>query len=235
MKFYFNHLVPVIIAFLIINGCAHSPMKFQLATGTNQNDYQSAVKDCGGGDADGGYFLFGPLILLAPAVGIIEGVKSHNRGKLQDCMEARGFKCIENCHHQSTITPKPISPELLAKWTELIKTEKIKEWVFYADDPKGTLFYYNPPSLSVVDKRYIYYREQIKFSPDRTDINFGYVWRSVKVNCADKLFNLTDFLAVDKEGKTKDPETVDTGWKSLSDSSQLGKFAYKMCKEKDSR
>ena len=82
-------------------GCAHSPMQFQLAPGTNQDDYERAVKECGGDTKQGGYFLFGPLIILAPAVAIIEGVKHNQRANIQNCMEAKGFKCIANCATKS--------------------------------------------------------------------------------------------------------------------------------------
>jgi hypothetical protein len=90
-------------------GCAHSPMQFQLAPGTNQVDYQTALKECGGDSKQGGYFLFGPLILLAPAVAVIEGVKHHKRAEVQNCMEAQGFKCISNCPVKSKVIYVPIA------------------------------------------------------------------------------------------------------------------------------
>jgi hypothetical protein len=124
-----------------------------------------------------------------------------------------------------------VDPQVLAKWTETIRNEKEKEWVFYAKNPKGFLFYYNPTSLSVVDQRYVCFREQIKYPADGKE-NISYVWRSVKVNCADKIFKLSDFVAIDKAGNTTDPRTIETAWLNLPETSPLGTIAYKMCKEK---
>lgn len=224
----------VLMVCIIMFGCAHTPMKFQLATGANQNDYNDALKQCGVDDKQGGYFLFGPLIIIAPAVAIIEGVKYKQRDNVQKCMEGKGFKCIDNCPDPSSTNflQKPIDPALLTKWAEIIKVDKTKEWIFYADAEKGSLLYYDPQSMSAIDQRYISYREQLKFSPERTDTNLGYVWRSVKVNCADKIFKLSAFVAVDKEGNITDPQVIETDWKNLPDSSPLGIFTYKMCGEK---
>jgi hypothetical protein len=218
---------------LFIAGCAHTPMKFQLAAGTNQNNYQAALKECGGDTKQGGYSLFGPLILVAPAVAVIEGVKSNQRSNIQKCMEGKGFKCIENCPDPSSANflQKPVDPALLAIWAETVRVEKTKEWVFYADAPKGSRVYYDPKSISR-DQHYISYREQIKFSPERTDTNLRYVWRSVKVNCADKIFKLSNFVAVDKAGNTTDPKVTETDWKNLPESSPMGKFAYKTCERR---
>ncbi len=87
----------ILMVYIMMFGCAHSPMQFQLAPGTNQGDYQTALKECGVEDKQVGYFLFGPLIILAPVVAIIEGVKYNQRCGVQKCMEAKGFKCIANC------------------------------------------------------------------------------------------------------------------------------------------
>jgi hypothetical protein len=73
-------------------------MRFNLAPGTNQEDYNNARLECGD-SGGGGYFLFGPLIILAPVVAVVEGIKASKRHKIQDCLEAKGFKCIENCAH----------------------------------------------------------------------------------------------------------------------------------------
>jgi len=211
-------------------------MQFRLAPGTNQDDYRTALKECGVDSTQGGYFLFGPLIILAPVVAIIEGVKYSQRGGVQRCMEAKGFKCMENCPDSSSnklseAPQKPVDPQLLDKWTQTIRADKEREWVFYAKNPKGSSFYYAPSSLSAEDHRYLYFREQVKFSPDRVE-NFSYVWRSVKVNCIDKIYKISDIVALDKAGNTTDPKTSDPGWRNLSVGYPLDSFVYKKCEEK---
>ena len=230
MKIYYSLFVFLITSVLIINGCAHAPMQFQLAAGTNQADYQSSVKLCGG-DNNQGHFLFGPLILVAPLVVAMEGINYHQKGEIQNCMEAKGFKCIENCHHPSTITPKPVDPKLLAKWEETIKADKGKEWTYYAKTPTGSSLYYCPSSVSVIDKRYLYFREQIIFPADHKE-NYSYSWRSCKVNCADKLFKLSDFVALDKAGNVTDPILTETEWRKIEETSPLGTVFFKICNEK---
>lgn len=81
---------------IMMFSCAHSPMQFRLAPGTNQDDYRASLSECGG-DGGSGYFLFGPLIILAPVVAVVEAVKYHNKNTVRSCMEAKGFKCIANC------------------------------------------------------------------------------------------------------------------------------------------
>ncbi|MEN6621543.1 MAG: hypothetical protein ABFD50_08360 [Smithella sp.] len=220
-----------LMAFMMLFGCAHNPVKYQLAPGSNQDNFKESFKSCGGSENDG-YFLFGPLIILAPVVAVVESVKHHKRHKIQDCMEEKGYKCLENCPHKSTFVEKPVDPSLIAKWEVLIKEEKTKEWVHYADDPKGSQLFYNPQSLSVIDQRYISYRDQVKFSPERKDIGFEYVWRTAKINCADKIFKLLDFVASNKNGNATDPKIIETEWKNLPESSPIGIFSYKMCAEK---
>ncbi len=95
----------ILIVCIMMIGCAHSPMQFQLAPGTNQSNYQTALKECGGDTTSGGYFLFGPLIILAPVVAIVEGVKYNQRGGIKNCMEAKGFKCVANCPDSSFDKP----------------------------------------------------------------------------------------------------------------------------------
>ena len=225
-------IIIVLIVCTMMFGCAHSPMKFQLAPGTNQADFQTAKQECGGDSNQGSYFLFGPLIILAPVVAVVEGVKYQKRGEFQKCMEAKGFKCLENCPNPTSEVPqKPIDPQVLANWTETIRNEKEKEWVCYTNDPNGLNFYYNPQSITVVDQRYIFYRDQIKCPADWKE-DFSYIWRSVKVNCADKIFKLSDFVAIDKAGNTRDPKTSETAWQNLPETSPMGTFAYKQCKER---
>jgi len=90
---------------LLMFGCASAPMRFQLPPGTTQDEFMQARKECGD-SGSGGYFLFGPLILLAPVFAMIEGVKYSNKVDVQDCMESKGFKCIENCAKESSIGPR---------------------------------------------------------------------------------------------------------------------------------
>mgnify|MGYP001619458841 CR=1 FL=1 len=92
----------ILISAVVCFGCSHSPMRFQLAPGTSQADYQTAVQECGGDAQQGGYFLFGPLIILAPVVAIVEGAKYNQRAGIMKCMEAKGFKCIQNCPEKSS-------------------------------------------------------------------------------------------------------------------------------------
>jgi hypothetical protein len=79
------------------------------------------------------------------------------------------------------------------------------------------------------------FRDQVKFPADET-ADLSYVWRSVKVNCADKIFKLSDFVALNKAGNTTDPklylQVSETAWASLPETSPLGTFAFKMCHEK---
>lgn len=90
-------LTMMILTFQVL-GCAHDPMKFQTnGPGLTNSDYQAARVACRGDVKSDGYFLFGPLFILAPVVAAIEGYKYSKRGTIQKCMEARGFKCIENC------------------------------------------------------------------------------------------------------------------------------------------
>ncbi|NDY71451.1 hypothetical protein DO021_02965 [Desulfobacter hydrogenophilus] len=219
------------LSVLFITGCAHAPMQFQLAQGTNQNDYRAALNECGGDKKQSNYFLFGPLILVAPAVAVVEGVKAGQRNNVQTCMEDKGFRCIENCPHQSSvkIAKKPVDPELLSKWDAVIQEERKKNWVRYACIPKDFCVYYDPVSISK-DQHYVSFREQAELLPERTDTHYGCIWRHVKVNCADKIFKYYGFVAVDKAGKTVDPITIETEWKNLPEDSQTGKFAYKICR-----
>lgn len=224
----------ILMACILLFGCAHSPMKFQLAPGTNQNDYKEALKQCGVEDKQGGYFLFGPLILLAPAVAIIEGVKANQRSNVQKCMEEKGFKCAENCPDPTSanFVQKPIDPDILAKWADTIKADKAKEWVLYGNLSKGTIVYYNPQSVSTEEQRYINYREQLKMSPDRTDMNMSYIWRSVRVNCPDRIFKFSDFAAVDKTGNPTDPMMRESNWMNIQETTTVGSFVNKLCREK---
>jgi hypothetical protein len=156
-------------------------------------------------------------------------------------MKAKGWVCTSNCPDSSSETSvvekpqKQVDSQVLAKWAETIRAEKEKEWVFYAKSPNDSLFYYSPASLLVVAQQYVSFRDHVKFPADgKADLS--YVWRSVKVNCADKMFKLSDFVALDKAGNTTDPkrylQVSETAWASLPETSPLGTFAFKMCHEK---
>ncbi len=121
---------------------------------------------------------------------------------------------------------KQVDPQVLTKkWTETIRAEKEKEWVPYAKSPDGLLFYYSPASLSVVDKRYVRFRDQVRYPAEWTK-DLSYVWRSVKVNCTDKMFKFSYFVALDKAGNTTNPGVSETAWASLPEESPLGTFAF---------
>ena len=94
----------LLLALVFLTGCAHNQMQFRLAQGTTQDDYSRAKIECGD-TSSGGYFLFGPLFILAPVIAVIESVKFAKRHGLQDCLEEKGFQCIENCAHETPIKP----------------------------------------------------------------------------------------------------------------------------------
>ena len=100
-----KYILPIVlIAFL--SGCAHGPMQFRSAGyKKTQADYERARIECGGDSDQGNYFLFGPLFILAPVFAVIESINFAERHRIQDCLEAKGFKCINNCPHRSTIKP----------------------------------------------------------------------------------------------------------------------------------
>ncbi|MBA4418531.1 MAG: hypothetical protein C0392_11585 [Syntrophus sp. (in: bacteria)] len=85
----------------ILSSCATSPMKFNLAPGTNQDDYHRAIRECGGDYRKGGYFAFGPLFFVAGATVVMEAIRhkqyQNKMVEAQKCMEARGYKCTDNC------------------------------------------------------------------------------------------------------------------------------------------
>lgn len=221
--------IALVIAFIFLFGCSRAGMKFNYAPGTNQNDFQTALKDCGE-EKQEGYFLFGPLIILAPVMGAIEGTRYYKKKGVQTCMEGKGYRCVENCPNGET-PPKAIDPQVLTKWTEIIKTEKQKEWIHYGNSPNGLTFYYNPASVSILENRYVFFRDQIKL-PDDSKENKSLIWRSVKVNCADKIFKLSDIVAADKNGNATDSNLSETHWQNLPETSIIGIFAYRKCPEK---
>lgn len=94
-------LFAILISCLVTFGCAHSQMRFNIAPGSTQDDFTKARMECGDDSGGGGGFIFGPLIIVAPVIAVIESVKFAKRHGLQDCLEAKGFKCIENCAHVS--------------------------------------------------------------------------------------------------------------------------------------
>ena len=224
----------IFISCLLTFGCAHAPMNFQLAPGTTQEDFQRAKKECGEVTGGGG-FIFGPAIIVVGVVAVVESVKYAKKNKFQDCMEDKGFKCIRDCAHASTdkltvAAQKNLDPKALDKWTETIEADQKKDWIYYTTNGQGTSFYYAPSSLSAEDQRYLYFREQVKFPPDHPG-NLSYAWRSVKVNCLDKIFKLSDFAAIDKTGNTTDPKTSDTAWRDLTGGYPRNSFVYTQCEK----
>jgi hypothetical protein len=201
------------MASIILVGCTSQNMIFRPTNSSlSQFDYYAAGEECGKINKSGGWFA--------------------------DCMKARGWVCTGNCYDPSSDegvaeqSLKQVDPQVLTKkWTETIRAEKEKEWVFYAKSQDGLLFNYSPASLSVVDQRYLYFRDQVKYPANWTK-DLSYVWRSVKIDCADKMSKLSDFVALDKAGNTIDPKVSETAWASLSEKYPLGTFALKMCREK---
>jgi hypothetical protein len=201
----------ILIASIFLAGCTSPKMTFKPADSSlSQFDYYVAKDEC---DKD-----------------------SQGRG-LADCMKSKGWICTSNCPASSAETvvmekpQKQVAPQVLAKSTETIKAEKEKIWVLYARSQDGLLFYYNPASLAVVDQKYLHFRDQVKYPASGTK-DLSYVWRSVQVNCTDKKFKLSDFVALDKAGNTTDPKVSETAWTSLQEGSPIGTFASKTCSEK---
>ena len=94
-----------LIALVFFSGCAHNPMRYNLAPGTTQQDFNKAIIECGGSDQAEGGFIFGPAIIILPVIAVIESIRFAKKHKLQDCLEDKGFKCTENCAHVSIIKP----------------------------------------------------------------------------------------------------------------------------------
>jgi len=203
----------ILMASIILAGCTSQNMIFRPTNSSlSQFDYYAAGEECGKINKSGGWFA--------------------------DCMKARGWVCTGSCYNPSSDevvaeqSLKQVDPQVLTKkWTETIRAEKEKEWVPYAKSPDGLLFYYSPASLSVVDKRYVRFRDQVGYPAEWTK-DLSYVWRSVKVNCTDKMFKFSYFVALDKAGNTTNPGVSETAWASLPEESPLGTFAFKICSEK---
>jgi hypothetical protein len=206
-------IAAILMASIILAGCTSQNMIFKPTNSSlSQFDYYAAEEECAKINKSGGWFA--------------------------DCMKVRGWVCTGNCYDPSSDTGvmeeswKQVDPQVLAKkWTETIRAAKEEEWVFYAKSPDGLLFYYSPASLSVVDQRYVRFRDQVRYPAEWTK-DLSYVWRSVKVNCIDKMFKFSYFVALDKAGNTTNPGVSETAWASLPEESPLGTFAFKMCREK---
>ena len=170
----------ILTSSIILAGCASPKMIFKPENSSlSQFDYYVAKEKC---------------------------AKAEKSLSLVDCMKAKGWICTSNCPDSSSKTvtmkkeQKQADFQALVKRAETIRAEQDKEWIIYAKSQDGLLFYYNPTSLSALDQRYIYFRDQVKY-PSNWTRDLSYVWRSVKVNCADKMFKLSDFLALNKAGK----------------------------------
>lgn len=199
------------MASIALIGCTSPKMIFKPANSSlSQFDYYAAKEDCGKTDKSRGFV---------------------------DCMKAKGWICTSNCPDSSSETAvikkeqKQVDFQVLVKWAEAIRAEQEREWILYTKSQEGLLFYYSPASLSAVGQRYIYFRDQVKY-PSNWTRDLSYVWRSVKVNCTEKMFELSDFLALNKAGKPTDPKASETAWAHLPEESPLGTFAFKMCRER---
>ncbi len=199
-----------LMATIILTGCTSPQMIFKPAdSNLSQFDYYVAKEECAKKDKSRGYV---------------------------DCMKTKGWICTDNCPDSTSEKTmvkqeqKQVDFQVLVKWAETIRAEQEREWVLYTKSEDGLFFYYNPTSLWTVDKKYIYFRDQIKY-PSDWPRNLSYVWRTVKVNCADKMFKLSDFVALNKAGKPTDPKVSETAWANLPEESPLGAFAFKMCHE----
>lgn len=206
-----RRITVILIASIFLAGCTSAKMTFKPTNSSlSQFDYYVAKDECDK-DSKGRSFL--------------------------DCMKTKGWVCASNCpdsYSEKVVMEKPqkqVAPQVLAKSTETIRAEKEKIWVLYAKSQDGLLFYYNPASLLVVDQKYLNFRDQVKYPVGGTK-DLSYVWRSIQVNCADKKFKLSDFVALDKAGNTTDPRVTETAWASLSEESPIGTFALKTCREK---
>jgi hypothetical protein len=206
-----RRITVILIASVFLAGCTSSKITFKPADSSlSQFDYYVAKDEC--------------------------AKDSQGRG-FADCMKSKGWICTSNCpasFSETVVMEKPqkrVAPQVLAKSAETIKAEKEKIWVLYAKSQDGLLFYYNPASLAVVDQKYLHFRDQVKYPAGGTK-DLSYVWRSVQVNCTDKKFKLSDFVALDKAGKTTDPKVSETAWASLTEESPIGTFAFKTCQEK---
>ena len=85
----------VMLFLVMMIGCAHSRSVYQ-SQGKSEVDFEDQKVICGS-DGSGGYFLFGPAIIIFPVVGMLEGYKYYRRGAFQECMETAGWQCIEGC------------------------------------------------------------------------------------------------------------------------------------------
>jgi hypothetical protein len=81
---------------MLLFGCAAGRSTYRPPIGQTSDDLQKAWIRCGG-DAESGGFLMGPLIILAPIVVGVEVYRKIQRNKVQECMEAMGYRCEAGC------------------------------------------------------------------------------------------------------------------------------------------
>lgn len=90
-----NIKILILIGILSLSSC--TPTRYQLAPHTTQLDFQHDLQSCGGSvEPEPGYCLFGPAIVVLPAMAIIEGVKAVQRQNVKQCMEVKGYKALDN-------------------------------------------------------------------------------------------------------------------------------------------
>jgi tetratricopeptide (TPR) repeat protein len=110
-------IVAILVSCLVTFGCSHNQMRFNLAPGSTQEDYNQARIECGD-ESRGGGFIFGPLFIVAPVIAVVESVKFAKRHGIQDCLEGKGFRCVANCAHVSQYID-PEKQELFRRKQEL--------------------------------------------------------------------------------------------------------------------
>lgn len=89
----------LVAVMLLVYGCASGPMKYKPEVYKTQADYSQAVTECKDvvKPREGGFFMFGPAILVLPISAVIAAVDANDRDNFQKCMEERGYTCIDNC------------------------------------------------------------------------------------------------------------------------------------------
>lgn len=129
-----KNLVVYTICTLFLFGCSHAPMNFQVPAGKTLDDFNQEKTACGDGPEN--HFFIAPLILFFPIWGGIELAHYYHRRGVQDCLEGKGFKCINNCAKEST-TYVPYTPSGLQIVPEIQQKEELAQKEV-KEDPKST-------------------------------------------------------------------------------------------------
>lgn len=101
------------------------------------------------------------------------------------------------------------------------------QWTYYAKDLKGSMFYYDPASFSVIARRYISVREQVLFGSDNPS-NVAYVVRSTTVDCEAKNIKFNDADILYNNGQTTHLPNV-RDWQPVPARSVAASLVDKMC------